>query len=133
MANNVKYSTALKNARLDLITSQVGAAGLLRIYDGAQPASPNTAVGAQVKLLEFTCGSPFAAASSAGVLTANAITANVGLANSTAAWFRLCTAGGTAVVDGTVGTGGTDLIIASTTITVGQNVSVSSLTITSAN
>lgn len=134
MANNVKYSVALKNSRLDRITALVGASGLLRVYDGAQPASPDVAVGAQVKLVEFVCNaSAFAAAAASGVLTASAIASALGLAAGTAAWFRLCTSGGTAVIDGTVGTSGTDCIIANTSITVGEPVSVSSLTVTSGN
>lgn len=133
MASNLKDSTALKNGRLDVITTQVGNAGLLRIYDGAQPASPNTAVGAQVKLAELTCGSPFAAAAAAGVLTANAITGANALATGTAAWFRLTTSAGTAVIDGTVGTSGTDAIIDNTSINSGQPVSCTSLTRTAGN
>lgn len=133
MALNLKYSTALKNARLDAITTAVGTSGLLRIYDGSQPASPNTAVSSQVKLAELPCSSALAAAASSGVLTANAVTAANAVASGTAAWFRLTTSGGTAVVDGTVGTSGCDLTIDSVTITSGQQVSVSSLTVTGGN
>src|SRR4051812_28333757 len=104
MAHNVKYSAALKNARLDQITSRVGASGLLRIYDGTQPANPDAAVTSQTKLLEFTCGATaFAGAASGGTLTANTIADAVALASGTASWFRLCKSDGTAVVDGTAG------------------------------
>jgi hypothetical protein len=134
MAHNVKYSTALKNARLDQVASKIGASGLLRLYDGAQPASPDSAVTSQVTLAEFTCDSAsFAGAASGGVLTANAISGADAIASGTASWFRLCKADGTAAVDGTVGTSGTDCIIDSTVITAGQPLSVISLTITSAN
>lgn len=133
MANNLKYSTALKNARLDAITTLVGTSGLLRIYDGTQPASPNTAITTQVKLAELPCSSAFAAAAASGVLTANAVTSANAVASGTASWFRLTTSGGTAVIDGTVGTSGTDAIINNTSITSGQSVSCTSLTITSAN
>jgi hypothetical protein len=133
MALNLKYSTALKNAKLDAITTAVGNAALLRIYDGSQPAGPGTAIGSQVKLIEFVCGTPFAASASSGVLTAGAISSVTALASGTAAWFRLLTSGATAIMDGTVGTSGCDLTIQSTTVTSGQSVSVSSLTVTSAN
>jgi len=134
MAHNVKYSTALKNARLDQITSKVGASGLLRIYDGAQPAGPDAAVTSQVKLAEFTCNATaFAGAASGGVLTANAVSAANAIASGTASWFRLCKADGTAAVDGTVGTSGTDCIIGNTAISAGEDLSVISLAITSAN
>lgn len=134
MASNVKYSTAAKNAALDAKGNLVGASGLLRIYDGAQPASPNVAVGSQVKLVEFvTNAAGFATAASGGVLTARAIASAVGLAAGTAAWARLCDAGGVAIMDCTVGTSATDIILANTSITVSEPVSVSSLTITSGN
>jgi hypothetical protein len=134
MANNLKYSAALKNARLDQITSKVSASGLLRIYSGAQPANPDTAVTSQVKLAELTCNaSAFAAAASGGVLTANAVSSANALASGTAAWFRLCKSDGTAVADGTVGTSGTDCIIDNVAVNAGQNLSVTSLTITSGN
>lgn len=134
MANNLKYSAALKNARLDQITTKVGTSGLLRIYDGAQPANPDTAVTTQTKLAELTCNAAaFAGAASGSVLTANAISNATAVATGTAAWFRLCKSDGTAVVDGTVGTSGTDLIIDNTSVASGQTVSCTSLTITSGN
>lgn len=134
MANNLKYSAVLKNARLDQITTKVGASGLLRIYDGAQPASPDTAVTTQTKLAELTCNAAaFAGAASGGVLTANAISNATAVASGTAAWFRLCKSDGTAVADGTVGTSGSDLVIDNTSIASGQTVSCTSLTITSGN
>lgn len=133
MALNLKYAVTMKNAKLDAITTAIGNAGLLRIYDGSQPASPDTAVSSQTKLAELTMATPFGAAASGGVLTAGAITAANALATGTASWFRLTTSGGTAKVDGTVGTSGTDCIIDSTSITSGQQVSVTSLTITSGN
>ena len=134
MANNLKYSASLKNARLDQITAKVGASGLLRIYDGSQPANPDTAVTSQTKLAELTCNaSAFAGSASGGVLTANAISNANAIASGTASWFRLCKSDGTAVIDGTVGTSGTDLIIDNTSVNSGQQVSVSSLTITSGN
>ncbi len=133
MANNLKYSTALKNARLDAITSAIGTSGLLRIYDGTQPASPNTAVSTQTKLAELALSSAFAPSASSGVLTANSVTSANALATGTASWFRITTSGGTAVVDGTVGTSGTDAIIDNTSISSGQSVSCTGITITSAN
>jgi hypothetical protein len=133
MANNLKYAVTLKNARLDQIASALGNGAKLQIYDGSQPANPDTAVSSQVKLAELTCGSPFAGAASSGVLTANAITAANAVATGTASWFRLTTSGGTAKLDGTVGTSTSDLIIDNTSINSGQQVSVSSLTVTAGN
>lgn len=133
MANNPKYAVTLKNARLDAITTAIGTSGLLKIYDGTQPATPDTAITSQVLLATLACSSTFAPGASGGVLTANAIFAGTAVANGTASWYRLTTSGGTAKHDGTIGTSGTDGIINNTTITSGQSVSCTSLTITSAN
>ena len=36
MASNLKYAVAAKNARLNILTTQIGTSGLLAIYTGAQ-------------------------------------------------------------------------------------------------
>lgn len=135
MAHNIIYSIALNQSRHASTVTAIGNAGLLKIYDGSQPASPDVAVGAQVLLSTHTCGSPFAPASSSAhpsVLTANAIGSATAAATSTAAWFRITTSGGTAVVDGTCGVGATfDLNLTSTSFTSGQTVNINSLTVTS--
>lgn len=136
MAANIKYSIVLNQARLAAIVSSIGNAGVLRIYDGTQPASPDTAVGAQVLLSSHTCGTPFAPASSSAhpsVLTANAIGSATAGNTGTASWFRIVTSGATAVVDGSVGTATADLILNSVSITSGQTVNITALTVTSAN
>lgn len=133
MASNLKYSTALKNAKLDAITAQVGASALLKIYDGSQPAGPGTAITGQVLLATLTCNATFAPGASGGVLTANAVASATAGNTSTASWFRLTTSGGTAVIDGTVGTSSADAIIDNTSIVSGQTVSCTALTVTAGN
>lgn len=125
------FSTALRNDRLDRITTAVGASGFLRIYSGTRPATG----GATTTLLaELTCNATFAPAASGGVLTLNAITADASAnATGTATWFRIVTSGGTFVMDGDVGTSGSDLNLNTTSIVTGANVSISSFTITEAN
>ena len=125
------FSTALRNSRLDQITSAVGASGFLRIYDGTRPASGGTAT---TLLAELTCNATFAPAASGGVLTLNAITQDSSAnATGTATWFRIVTSGGTFVVDGNVGTSGSDLNLNTVSIVSGAAVSVTSATITEAN
>ena len=117
MATNLKYSATLKNAQQNAITTSVGASGLLNIYSGSQPATPDTAITSQVLLATLTCNATFAPAASGGVLTLNAITNGTGTAGAstgtTAAWYRLTTSGGTAHIDGTVGTQVTNALTAS--------------------
>jgi hypothetical protein len=129
------YTTAVKNAKLDQITSQVGTSGRLKIYDatGGTPANAGTALGSQVLLADLPLSATFAPASSGGVLTANAITNANAAATGTAAFFRLTTSGGTAIAQGSVGTSGSDLNLNTTSIVSGGPVAVSSLTITSGN
>jgi hypothetical protein len=109
MASNLKYSASLKNAQQDAITTKLGASALINIYNGTQPASPDTAVSSQTLLATLTCNATFAPAASNGVLTLNSITSGTGTAGAgagtAATWFRITTSGGTAHVDGTCGVG----------------------------
>jgi len=134
MPSNLKYKASLKNARLDRITTDIGSSGLLRIYSGTQPASPDASLSGNTLLAELALSSTFAAGAASGVLTANSITADSSADNTgTAAWFTLTTSGGTRQVDGSVGTSGSDLNLNTTSIVSGAQVSVSSLTITAGN
>jgi hypothetical protein len=125
------YVTNLRNAQLDAITTFVGNAGKLRIYNGTQPATGGTAT---TLLAEFTLGSPFAPAASSATLSPT-LPSNVnGSATGTATWFRIVKSDGTTVcVDGTAGTSGTDLILSTTSIVSGSPVSITAWTITRGN
>lgn len=137
MANNLKYSAALKNAQQNAVTTTLGASAVLNIYSGTQPATPDTAVGSQVLLASLTCNATFAPAAASGVLTLNSISNGTGTAGAgagtTATWYRLTTSGGVAHVDGTVGISGADLNINNTSIATGQTVSVTGFTLTNGN
>lgn len=130
----IKMSVNLRNARVDAITAFVGNAGLLRIYDGTQPATGGTAT---TLLAELTLGSPMAGAGASAVLTWNSITQDSAAnAGGTATWFRVVKSDGTThCFDGTVTAtgGGGDLQLVTTTVTAGQPVQVSSATFTEAN
>ena len=131
----LKYSTTLRNAQLDAITTAVGTSGILRIYSGTRPANVAAAITGTL-LAELVCNaSAFAAAASGGVLTANAISNDSSAnASGTASHYRLFRSDGTtAVIDGDVSTSGADLNLDNTSITTGQVVSVTSFTITAAN
>jgi hypothetical protein len=125
------YSTAVRNAMLDAITSAIGSSGLLRIYDGSRPATGGTATTLLAELALTATAAPGAAS---GVLTFSAITQDSSAnATGTATWFRVTTSGGTAVIDGSVGTSGSDLNLTTTSIVATQPVSVSSFVITEGN
>lgn len=130
----VKYAVSLKNSRLDQITSSISTSGLLRIYSGTRPTNPDTALSGNTVLAELALSSTFAGSAASGVLTANSITADSSAdATGTATFASLLTSGGTRRVDFDVGTSGSDLNLNTTSIVSGAQVSVSSLTITSAN
>jgi len=125
------YSTAIRNAMLDAITSAAGGSALLRIYDGTRPATGGTAT---TLLAELTCNATFAPSASGGVLTLNSITQDSSAnATGTATWFRIVTSGGTFCVDGNVGTSGSDLNLNTVSIVSGGPVAVSSFVITEGN
>jgi len=130
----IAYSTALRNARLNQVTASVDAgsgAGLLRIYDGTRPATGGTAT---TLLAELTFSDPSFGAASGGVLTASAITQDAAAnATGTATWFRVVDSAGTFVMDGNVGTSGSDLNLNSTSISTGVAVSVTSFVLTEGN
>lgn len=130
----LSYTTAIRNARLDEITSQIGASGLLRIYSGTPPADVNTALAGNTLLAELPCSATFAAAASSGVLTANAITSDASAdATGTASFFRVLTSGASARIQGTVGAGSGDLSLNTVSIVTGAQVAVSSFAITGGN
>ena len=122
----------LRNAMLDAITTFAGTTAKLSIYSGTRPATGGAAT---TQLAQLTCNATFAPASSGGVLTLNAITADSAAdATGTASWFRLFKTDGTTIVlDGDVGTSGSDLNLNSVAISVGAAVAVTSATITAGN
>lgn len=131
MARNPQLTNAAASAAADAVVVLLNS-GFLRIYDGAQPATADTAITTQVLLAELTFGNPAFGAAANGVATANALTSDPAAnATGTAAWFRCLRSNGTtAVVDGTVGTSGADLNVSTVAVSAGVEVSVTSLTYT---
>ena len=126
------YVAALRNAQLDAITTFVGNGGKVQLYTASRPATGGTATTALVNV--FTCGSPFAPAASGGVLSPTLPAASTGSAAGTAAWFRLFKTDGTTIcIDGSVGTSAADMIVNTTTISIGVAVSITAWTITRGN
>lgn len=125
------FVTTLRNNMLDEITTQIGASGLLRIYSGTRPATGGAET---TQLAQLALSATAAPAASAGALTFSTISDDTSAdATGTATWARLCTSGGTAVVDMSVGQGSGDLSFDSTSFVAGGTVSVTSLVITAGN
>lgn len=130
MAANPKYSNLCVNGEADSIGDALDL-GYIRLYDGSQPATADTALGAQTLLAELRFGADAFPAASAGLLTANAITSDASAnATGTAAWARILASDGTSTYfDGTVGTSNANVVINSTSIVAGAAVSCSSCTL----
>ena len=125
-----RTSKAARNVELNALRSEANS-GYLRIYTGAQVATPETAV-AGTQLAELRFASTAFGAASSGVLTANALTADASAdATGTAGWFRAFKSDGTsALFDGTCGlTASTqELRLNSLAISSGASVTITSLT-----
>lgn len=128
-----KYSTTLRNTRMDAITTAIGTSGKLKIYAGSVPANPAASRGSNTLLADLDLSSSFAGSASGGVLTANSIATEAPVANGTASFADLTTSGGTVVAQLTVGVGTGELQLGSLTLNTGVNVNVTSLTITEGN
>jgi hypothetical protein len=124
------YATTLRNSMLDAITTAAGGSALLKFYDGTRPSTGGTVTNL---LATLTCNATFAPGAASGVLTLNTITGANASATGTATWFRITTAGGTFVLDGNVGTSGSDLNMTTASFVSGQPVAVSSFVITEGN
>jgi hypothetical protein len=135
MALNPKISNAAACAACDAIVDRLdtGGAGTIKIYDGTQPASPDTAVGSQHLLATLTLSATAFGSATAdgtnGKATAAAITSGTGVADYTATWFRAANGAGTAIIDGSVGTATCDLVLNSAAITTGATVACSAWTV----
>lgn len=129
----ISIATATRNLALDRITTDIGASGRLRIYDGTPPANANAALSGNNLLADLPLSATFAPAASGGVLTASAITTTNAALSGTAAFFRLTTSGGTAVLQGSMGTSGQDLNMNTLAIVSGGPVAVSSFVLTAGN
>ena len=128
-------SNAARNAAIAAVTARIdngSGAGKIRIYSGTKPAGPDTALSGQTLLAEFTCQDPAFTAGATGVQTLDVTPAmtTVGLAAGTAAWARMVDSNNVAEIDLTVGTSAADLILNTTTISVGLALEITSGSLT---
>jgi hypothetical protein len=93
MATSLK--TTERNATLDHITTTLGATSYMWVYSGSAPAksSNNFVIATGTLGALFTLNTTFAAGSTNGVLTANAISNVTGIASITPGYYRLTNRG----------------------------------------
>jgi len=124
MASNLKQANQAVNTMADALAAQANS-GYIRIYSGAQPATADTAVGAQVLLAELRFAASAFGAANAGVITAAAISAVNAADTDTATWYRCLKSDGTTPLwDGSVGTADADMILNSVNIGAGAAVTI---------
>jgi hypothetical protein len=131
MAHTVKLAAATANAAADAVAARCDG-GTVNVWDGAQPATVDTATVTQTLLAVCPFSNPAFSSAAAGVAAAHAITTDdAAVAGGTAAWFRVLDSSGDPVMDGSVGVGtGFDCNVVSTTVVLGDPFAVASMTIT---
>lgn len=127
-------NTQLSNLAVNTEANALGAllnSGFIDILDGSQPATADTALSGQNVLVTLTFSGTAFAGASAGVITANAISPGVAGMTGTAVWFRMYRSDHTTpVMDGSVGVviGSSNLVLSTTSLTIGVTVTCTSYT-----
>ena len=128
----VQYSTTTRNNQLTTLNTDIGASCVIKVFTGTPPA--NTSTADTGTLLATWAGNAGGFGTvSAGVLTASAVASTIAAASGAPGYFRIYPTSATttnAVVQGTAGTSGTDMIVTASPFTSGQTVNFTSLTLT---
>lgn len=125
----IQYSTTARTNSMTQLATDIGTNAQIIIYSGSAPANVGTAPTGTL-LVQFAGNATQFGTASAGVLTASAVAGVNASGTGVAGYFRINTSAGTAVVQGTVGTSGTDMIVTNTSINSGQACTFTSLTVT---
>lgn len=125
----LRLATNARNAAVDAVTALIGTGGTFKIYTGSQPATPADA--ASGTLLATVTAGAWSAASGGTGSGADPASVNA-VATGTAGWFRAASSGGTTVMDGdvTVTGGGGTMTLSSTSLTSGNPVDITSVSVT---
>lgn len=130
----VRIATTLRNAMVQqaqILTDAGPAAGKIEVRTGTQPATPETAATGTL-LATIVLGDPSYGAPATGVITGADPAPVTAVASGTATWCRQLDSTGAAVLDGDVTAtgGGGYLQLATTTLSTGLSVDVTSLSLT---
>lgn len=112
-------SAAAAQAMATALATDIGATATIEIRTGTKPATPETAASGTLLATVAISGS-FTAAG--GAITAADPTSVTVATSGTAGHFRVKTSGGTAKIDGTVGTSGADMNLSTTALVAGGTV-----------
>lgn len=132
----LQYSTDVRNARLDAVETEIGTSAILEIRSGSAPANC-AAADSGTLLASMTLPSDWMAAASSGSKAKSGTWQDASAnAAGTAGHFRIKNSAGTVChIQGSVTatSGGGDIELDNTSIASGQNVTISSFTLNSAN
>ena len=130
MSDILSFAVARATSRAELLETWLSG-GTVKVYDGTRPATPDTAITAQVLLATFTLGSS-AGTVTLGVWTANSIASALVSADGSASWARIADSSGAVIADADVGATGSGalMILNNTSLVSGGYVSVVSFTLT---
>lgn len=132
----LQLSVPVRNARLDSIESTIGTSAILRLRTGAAPATCATADSGTL-VAEMTLPSDWMAAASAGAKALSGTWQDTSAnAAGTVAHFRIYDSGGTVCgIQGTVTItgGGGDMTLDNNVLALGQQVTITSFTLTDGN
>jgi len=128
----MQFSLALRNARLDLIASQIGASAKLKIYTGSAPGAANAATGTLLSTLSLS--STWLNAASGGTKSQTGTWSDSSAAASgTPGYWRLQDSTGTTTyLEGTCGVGSGELNFLGS-VSLGGQVTVTSFVLTEGN
>lgn len=132
------YQNAVRNARMDAITTALGTTAYLEVFTGSPPGKTSNVFNADsgTKLASLAMSNPAAGATVNGLLTFNAITSATALASGTPGYYRKKTAqngaASTVIEEGTAGVGSGELNFNST-VASGGTASITSDTLTEGN
>lgn len=111
MPLNTQLADATVNAQADALAAMCNG-GLIRVYNGTQPATANTALSGNTLGVTLTLGNPAFPPAVGGLLTANAITPGNAVADITPTFARIFRSDGTTVVmDVSAGATGANLLL----------------------
>ncbi len=135
---SISYQDAVRNTRLNAVTTALGTTAYLEIFTGA-PAGKTAGVfnaDPGTKLASLACSNPVAGSASGGALTFSSISPAAALASGTPGSFRFKTAAGgapsTVIIEGDAAVGSGSLNFAST-ISSGGTVTITAGAITEGN
>lgn len=133
---SIQLSTAVRNARLDAIETAIGASAILKLRTGAAPANCAASDSGTV-VATIACPADWAAAAASGSKALQGTWQDLSADNAgTVAHFRLYASDGTTChMQGTVTAtgGGGDLTLDNVVVAAGQQISITSFTLTDGN